>query len=304
MTRIIAALLMMTLPASAQDAMTQEACELGWQVFSDGVLRTGKPEEAKRDITSDGWCRVKSGAGGIKTTDFKDLKWRATGLEPSEDGYVMPTRVTVKFDDIDMVESFKLVPATGAVVDPADLIISLERNEADGTATLSPLQLDFGTLGTLEITAKASGLNLSSQSAMQMSLGTGRLHEVEMVLDARGVIGKLILPTVLDGLPEAASQRQMFSAVRDAVNRILNTTPSGFAGTEDRAAITAFLDDLPNALGELEITLRSDTGFGALQVGAATMSMGDKDIFGNEDDARAVLSQLLSGVELDATWTP
>ena len=288
------------LPARAQ--MTPALCDEGWARFSDAIGLSSSGGRAKQDVTPEGWCRVKSGAGGILSSDFKELRWKATDLRLALARGVMPETLMAEIDGVDVLKSFHLTAAPGLASVQGDIRLSLTQDPATRELKLDHLGIFLGALGEISVIGRASGVDLSSPAAMQLSAGALRLHSLRLDVAARGLVPRLIMPSVMANQPDGRSRAETLALFSAQVADILDAMPPRTLPARDRAEITALLRSLPQTRGRFALNLTSETGFGVTQLSLGALAVKKAQTKG--EPLAPALAHLFNGITLEAAWTP
>ncbi len=153
----------------------------------------------------------------------------------------------------------------------------------------------------LELYADIRGVDLSDWTTIEQSLGTARLHNLDVELLFEGMFENAVPyiymllrdENLLDS--NSAPETQVEALKRSAVEYVTALPPRIF-GTESRVMLAEFVETTPHPRGELRVALDSEEGLGAT-------SFATLDILEMEDWLEEILSILQgSGSEVTIDW--
>jgi hypothetical protein len=299
--------LMLAGPAGAEVKLAPGTglCLSAWLKFSELVSTFGEVTEA--GVTQEGdWCVVDAPVLDMAGQYVPDwhmdrLRFRGSALGWIVDGSTLPEGLEVA------VEGLRLVVQTGnAQMDwllaaqsrpsaiQADL--SLAWDPAARELRLEGLSLDFPGENLVQVSGTATGVDLSSTGAMQMSATSFALTEFDARITMHGLfewyalmaLGPTVLPT--DGDIEAGAEElraQMTAAVRDI--------PDAMVPQASKAALGAWIGELPNPSGDLTLSLRAKPGIGPGRLAGYAVT--------GVPATMADAAPLFQGMTLDVDWT-
>jgi hypothetical protein len=301
-----------TLALVAGQASADQVCDQFWAAV------TGLPEEAPqfagRLAGKDGdWCLVEDfvfETPGDYVPDWHAKRVRLRGgallwlsglIGDGSGGGVVPDRLEID------VEGLRLVVSTGnpqmdylfAAQARANLIdgaLRLSWDAAERVLKLDSLTVDFPGDNALSLTAVARGVDLGSTGAMQMSVTSFAVTEADLSVTTHGLfewyalmaLGPVFLPN--EGDMEAA-----VAGLKAEAAAGIATLPEATFPAATRAALTAFLAELPNPAGVLSVALRSGPGFGPARLSGYAVN--------GVPDSLADAAPLLDGVTVNIGWT-
>lgn len=275
-------------PAAATPVMTPETCAAGWRAIAAPMVLPRYLREAKQIVTEDGWCRMDRSTTELRSYDFAALTWRALGVIEAAANNVPPQSFEAEFTGILWDEAFDMRFAAGQPPESGAIRFHARHDPDSRTLVLDDLTFDFGALGRLQFTGQGAGFDFSSLAALQFSIGGMRLHR--LTLDAT------LTAPLSEALQTSLAPADGAGDTGPFLTDLVAAIPASALSTEDRITLGAFLAALPRAAGALSITATSDTGLGALQIGAArsrkagTTAMPD------------ILDIVFSGVTLAVDW--
>ena len=294
MIRALIVTLCFASPLVAQEAdlpsMTPEACLKGWQSFNFAINSPGRLRAVQPDVTQNGMCRIDKTNADLRVNDFASVDWRATGVEDAVKNRGFPDSFRANFQGIDLIEGLKLpLPDRyrGAL---GSLAISGSRASGLGGFEIEQMAFDAGDLGAVSFEMDGRGINLSSLEAMQLSLGGMRMAHAKLTIDGSSALYTALIDE-LDRDKTLPLWPQMLSLL-----------PLANFNGNSRSELVRFAQALPDTGGTFEIEVTSNTGVGILQIVGATMTLENSDK--TPADIAAALSQMLTGVRIDASWMP
>ncbi len=230
-----------------------------WCVVQDVVLDT--PGDHVPDWHAER-LRVKGGF----------VPWMTSLLVSGTGGTALPDRFEAE------VEGLRLVVETGnpqmdylfraqSRAGTIDGTLALAWDRAAKVLTLEALTADFPGDNALALSAVVRGVDLGSTGAMQMSATGFAVTGMDLSVVTHGLFewyllmpfGAMVLPSEGDMEVAAAGMKAEAAAGMAALPEA--TFPAG-----TKAALTAFLAELPNPAGTLTMTLRSEVGVGPARV--------------------------------------
>jgi len=249
-------------------------------------------------LTEAGWCRVAGGGAGLEEARFATLDWQAEGADRFIKDGAPPLALRVRVQGIQSDLLFiderpfgfsnGREPAENPISDRHyNLDLSLRQIPGAGLLVLEAFELGdaFGKWAT--ITAVLDGAYLDTKSSAQSSLAGMTVQQLAAQFALRPDRSEeQLLPTLL-----------LVFDLSAMVSDVLDGLDAQQLPTASRVELAALLDDLPQARGDLYIKARSRNGLGWLQILGANS-------FNPDATTAEILGFALSGVTLDATWTP
>lgn len=303
----LGAVLAAPLPALAQDAAPVDACARDWAVL---VAVSGLGDVFNGPVTEvDGWCEARAVTlGDVPEGELgaevrvDALRWRGEGLDALAAGTGLPTALEVE------MEGLRVLTQAG----DSTLTWLMERQQArsgiDGALsvawdagtrdlTVSRLDLDFPGEGAIALTATVAGLDLSSEAALTVSLGSAGLTRLTAEVALRGLFeAYLLMPlgaALLDGSPdpEAEAERLRARALAEVAR-----LPEAIFPEPARAALSALLGDLPNPWGDLSVDVTASPPLGAPRLARFALT--------GAPATPEALWPALEGVTVAVEWAP
>lgn len=275
--------------ATAQQ-MTSRLCKEGASALAEtlqiGELR-GEPEQS---VDARGWCVLKGNAVGA---EFSELRWRAEGLETAIALRVPPAKFQVSVRGIDLVGQFDLTLTPGTRVGPGTLDATLSHDPDLRQWRIDGFRAEIGDLGTVTGSALAGNVDFSDRNTMLLSLGAARVHEVKIRLENRGLVSRVLLPTLKTNTAD----------LREHVNTLGAVLPRETLDRQSWSAVERLLNAMPTAHGDVTFIAESENGLGVPQVAMSLARLDDAPADGAQDLTPA-LAMLLDGVEIGVSWEP
>lgn len=305
MIRASLLVLALTVPAGAEGLAGQALCEAAWARVSEGFATVGNP--TVRGVVQDGdWCLVESPVLDLQGQYLPDwhmdrLRFQGSALGWIADGSSQPEGLEV------VVDGLRLVVQTGnAQMDwlfaaqsrpnAIDAEMSLAWDPMAKVLRLEGLSVDFPGENLVEASATVTGVDLSSTGAMQMSATGFALTEFDARITMHGLFEWYVLmalgPVVL---PPEGDMDAAFAGVQSEVKAFVADLPGSSFPEESKAALVAFVDDLPNPSGELTLGLRAEPGLGPVRFGGYAVTGVPTSI--------AEAAPLFQGVTVDVGWS-
>jgi hypothetical protein len=229
------------------------------------------------------------------------LRFRGSALGWIADGSTLPEGLEI------VVERLRLVVQTGdARMDwlfaaqsrpnAIDGELSLAWDSTDKVLRLEGLSIDFPGENQVQASGVVTGVDLSSEGAMQMSATGFALTEFDARITTHGLfewyalmaLGQSLLPP--DGDVELAAED-----LRAEMRAAIGSLPGAVVSTESKAALVALVDELPNPSGDLTLALRAEPGLGPARLAGYALT--------GVPETMAEAAPLFQGVTLDVDWT-
>jgi hypothetical protein len=297
-------------------ASADPVCDQFWAAVTD--LSEEAPQFAGRLAGKDGdWCLVEDfvfETPGDYVPDWHAKRVRlrggalpwlsaliASGSVGGSGGGLVPDRLEID------VEGMRLVVSTGnpqmdylfAAQARANLIDGALRLSWDAAARvlkLESLTVDFPGDNALSLNAVARGVDLGSTGAMQMSVTSFAVTEADLSVTTHGLFewyGLMAMGPVF--LPNEGDMEAAVAGLKAEATAGIAALPDATFPAATRAAMTAFLAELPNPAGVLTVALRSDPGFGPARLSGYAVN--------GIPDSLAGAAPLLDGVTVNIGWT-
>ena len=299
----------LTGPAAAQDRMSTDTCAASWTLLSDAaawsdeVIRHDAPR-----ATDDGWCGIAdlrwTGAFALEV-QLIDLRWRLGDPARLIEEGLPPRSIEVKvgrvatWPDIGNAVRNYAYRLQGPQFEGSAAL----RLQWDGVAkalTLQDLSLDFGDLGALKLSARASGVDLSDREAMMRSTASVALETVTLEVTANGFPERYLAVPLAEALldPEGPPpEAQVARLIASAKARLADLDES-LLPPRSRTALEAALDSLPRPRGTLRVQMQAQEPLPIGKIVASALAMPPQDAV--SDMLVGHLEQLRLGVN----WSP
>ena len=290
--RLLLPTLMSCLLCGQVDAqqMTRELCENGASALAKTLQIAELGHAPEQSVDARGWCVLK---GSAVRAAFSELRWRAEAVETAIDLGVPPAKFQVAVSGIDLVELFDLSIAPGTRVGPGKLDATLAHDPELRQWRIDGFRAEIGDLGTITGSARAGNVDFSNRNTMLLSLGSARLHDVNVRLENRGLFSRVLLPTLKINTGQ----------LRGYVNALAAVLPRETMDRQSWLAVESLLNAMPSGHGDLVVIATSEYGLGVPQVAMGITKLEETPAKGEQDLAPA-LAILLDGVDIDVTWEP
>ncbi|TAG20610.1 MAG: hypothetical protein EAZ40_09625 [Rhodobacterales bacterium] len=246
---------------------------------------------------------VKVDLAGTYTPDIlaDRLVLRGPALAWVQDGATSPDRLEARIDGLRFVVQtghaqmdYLMAAQAGAGRIGVDLALAWAADSR--SLAVERLEIDFPGENRVALTARATGVDLSTSGAAQMSVTSFAVTEVDLTVQSHGLFESYVLmalgPTLLplEGDMQAA-ERDLKAAAGAAIAAL----PATSFPPASKAALHAVLAELPNPSGTLTLAMRSDAGIGPARLMGYAMT--------GVPDSIAGLAPLLDGVTFDIGWS-
>jgi hypothetical protein len=297
--------LLMATPAGAEGLVGQALCTAAWQELSGDLGAFGGVSTGA--VVQEGdWCvaagPVLDNPGQyLPDLHIDRLKFRGSALGWIADGASQPEGLEV------VVDGLRLVVQTGnAQMDwlfaaqsrpnAIDAELSLAWDPSAKTVRLEGLSIDFPGENLVEASATVTGVDLSSDGAMQMSLTSFELTKFDARITTHGLFEWYVLmPLAASVLPNDGNIDAAAEAVQADLLALIGGLPATSVSDDSKAALGALVEELPNPSGDLVLSLRAEPGIGPRRFGGFVVAGVPKTL------AEAAL--LFEGLTLDIGWT-
>jgi hypothetical protein len=157
------------------------------------------------------------------------------------------------------------------------------------------LDMDFPGENLVQVTAQLTGVDLSSPGAMQMSLTSLALTELDMTVQTHGLFeGYLLMPLGNMLLSGDGDMEAEVAALKAEATAAALALPEAQFSADTRAALATLIARLPNPAGTLTLSFRAEPGFGATRFAGYAMT--------GMPDSIAAAEPLLEGVTVEIEW--
>ncbi len=292
-------------PAGAEGLVGQALCAAAWGKLSEGLASLGAV--TAEGVAQDGdWCVVEApvldlDGEHVPSWHMDRLRLRGAALGWIADGSSVPEGLEI------VVEGLRLVVQTGNAQMDWLFAAQARPNGIDAEAALAwdakakvlrleGLSVDFPGENLLEASARVTGVDLSSEGAMQMSATSFALTEAELRITMHGLfewyalmaLGPVLLPP--EGDMEAAAE-----GIRADLVRMIGDLPETSVADDSKSALRALIAELPNPSGDLALALRAEPGLGPVRATGCAVT--------GVPETLAEAAPLFQGVMLDVDWT-
>lgn len=292
-------------PAAAQELAGQALCEAVWARVGAGLAAVGR---ASGTVRQEGdWCLAEGVVLDIDGQYLPDwhidrLRFRGAALGWIADGSTLPEGLEIA------VEGLRLVVQTGnpqmdwlfaaqSRPNAIDAVLSLAWDAAARELRLEGLSIDFPGENLVQASATVTGVDLSSTGAAQMSATSFSLTELDARITTHGLFEWYVLmalgPVVL---PSEGDMDAAFAGMQADVKAFVADLPGASFPDSSKAAMVAFVDDLPNPSGDLTLGLRAEPGLGPVRFGGYAIT--------GMPGTMVEAAPLLQGVTVDFGWSP
>lgn len=297
--------LVLASPAGAEGLAGQALCAAAWAKVSEGLAGLGTNLTA--EVTQDGdWCSVRAPVLDLEGQYTPDLHvdrlmFRGSALGWIADGSTAPEDLEI------VVEGLRMVVQTGNPQMDWLFAAQARPNGIDAEAAfawdpdarvlrLERLSVDFPGENLVEASARLTGVDLSSDAAIEKTFTGFALTKAELNVTTHGLfewyalmtLGPVMLPP--EGDMEAAAQ-----GIRADLVALVGDLPGTSVSQASKAALVALIGELPNPSGDLSVALRADPGLGPERL-ADQVATGLPDTL-------ADAAPVLQGVTVDVGWS-
>ncbi len=294
--------------AARAEFLSSDTCRASWERLQAVVLATtGSLNSASQVWLRAGFCSVDGveiAPEGQYQPGFRIAKvsWRANGLKAFLDDGTPPQSLDLKIEDL------RISIKTGnGVMDylmraqndrnGIDADLSVHWSAQDKRLALDRLDVDFPGANAIRATASVDRVDLSSQSAAQVSLGAMGLTDLSVEVTSNGLFESYVLmPLGTVILGDAADPEVALQGFLDEAGAFVGTLPDASFPDPTKQAMVALLDDLPNPAGTLTLTAQAPGGFGFARLA--------RYFVGALPESRADVAALFDGVTVTATYLP
>jgi len=275
MRTLIAALALLASQATAQDAaqdaaQTMQDCD---EMLAAAVTLSQVPvSTGPVKVTPEGWCRVTGiviadDGPSAPVIEADVLEWRGTGLADLVAGTGLPGTVEAR------VKGLRQSIATSGVMGYVlraqrarlgiDGTLALRWEAGENVLYLDGLTLDFPGDNSLRAQAVFAGLDLGDLERAQVSVMTGGVTDVSLLVEANGLFETLLLAPLANVLLSDDDPAAEAEALKAMARAEIAALPETVFDAESRAALAVLVDDMPTPWGRFELSLRAAEPVGA-----------------------------------------
>jgi len=282
-------------------------CNAQWSRLNDLLTKTRSIEAPIPGLirqTANGGCRtngVRIPAGDHVRITAQSLSWSGRDLERFARDGLPPTAlsiglkgITISPDIGDPVYSYlQGIQARGSTL---DLAVNLDWDAQKNALQVVAIRLSMPEEDYVELQAEIEGVDLTSASTMQVSLGSFALTEATLKIRSQQMFQDyLLLPLGLAVLEGAENPEEKVNELRALADMSIDQAPDQIVPPASKSALKALVQDLPEPRGTLTIAQNASPGIGPARflpfvIGGAT--------FESLDD----IWQVLGGVTLNITY--
>lgn len=292
-------------PVAAEGLAGQALCTATWAKVTSGLGSVG--EVTAVGVAQEGdWCvaegPVLDMAGQyVPDWNMDRLRFRGSALGWVADGSTLPEGLELAVDGLRMVvqtgnPQMDWLFAAQSRPNAIDAELSLAWDAKGRELRLEGLSIDFPGENLVQASARVTGVDLSSEGAMQMSATSFALIEFDAQVTMHGLfewyllmaLGAAVLPT--DGDMDVAAE-----GIREDLLDMVDAVPETSVSAESKAALGVFIDELPNPSGDLSLSLRAEPGIGPVRFGGYAIT--------GVPQTLAEAAPLFQGVTVDVGWT-
>lgn len=301
----LAAILMLSSPATAQDRMTLAQCTGSWAALEAmiGVRVSGA------DIVADdaGWCLILNATFDIDDRTgmrLASLSWRASDIERFIDDGLPPRMIEVVGKGIGMVARtgdpvFDYLFGLQTSLPWAGFGLTARWDGVQNAVLVDSAYIDLSAENRIEATARIDGVNLTDRTTMQMSVGAMGLRDLSINSEFSGwfetYLAMSLGTMLLDGT--AGAPDAQVEAMQVQVIENIAQVPDSIMPKTARDALSAFVTSLPHPRGEAQLQFSADPSFGATRLAPFAM-------LPDRPSVQQIVELGLNGVLLLFTWTP
>ena len=294
MRRLALVLAVLSSPLAAFEPMKEQECRDGWASFSRVFVAPGGAENRGQEsrgslairVTDDGWCRISGQGVAGDALGYATLDWQT---EPAGDAE-FPLALRVRIDDARRLDTSPPSRTDLVPPPPVDVALTLRRVPAARQLIVEQVRVTSPAGDDLRGTAVLDRVDLSTPGMAQMSLGSVALRQVNAKVRLNGWVESQILPNL------SVEIRGDDGAIREAARGIIADLARNAFGVEAIQNLYDLVYDLPAPRGDLELSMRSESGIGIMQIAVA----GLRGVLSVEGSGEVTLD----GVRFDVIWTP
>lgn len=297
--------LLMVAPLSAQ-----ASCRDQWASLNDLLIKTRALETSLPGIVREGvnnTCRINGvkipTRNNVVTIATKSIVWSGQDMERFVAEGLPPTSLSLSVKGISIVPDFRDKTLTylnelqnrGRTI---DLALVADWDKDTKALSLAALNLEFPQDDFIRLSADLEGVDLTTLSTMQMSVGSVSLTNFTAdIRSLRMFKDYLLQPIGMAVLSGSDDPEARVAKFKDAAKTIITKVPQSILPSASQSALTALVDDLPDLSGALKLTAVAEPGIGTARFlplvlrGRSAISPGQE-------------WSLLDGLSVDATYQP
>ena len=261
--------------AARADFLSSETCRASWELLQ-AVLPagTGSLKAHSQVWMRAGFCSV----DGVEITPdgqyqpgfrIAKVSWRANGLQAFLAAGTPPQSLDLKIEDLRMsvktgngVMDYLMRVQNDRTGIDADLSVHWEADRK--RLVLDRLDVDFPGANAISATASVVRVDLTSQSAAQVSLGAMGLTDISVEVTSNELFeGYVLMPLGTVILGEATDPEVALKSFLAEAKAFVGMLPDATFPDPTKKAIRALLDEMPNPAGTFGLTLRAPGGIGS-----------------------------------------
>ncbi|MEO9824029.1 MAG: hypothetical protein ABJF50_06385 [Paracoccaceae bacterium] len=292
-------------PMTAQAA----SCRDQWSSVNDmlvnsGALETGLPGLVREGVNDT--CRI-SGVeiptrDGHVSVATKTITWSGTDMERFVNDGLPPTALSLSIEGISVRPEFgdkalsylNEVQSRGRTV---DLALSANWDFESRALTLAAFNLEFPQEDHIRLSADVEGVDLTSASTIQLSVGSATLTRFSADIRSLRMFQDYFLqPLGLALLNDSEDPAAKVLELKDTAKTQIGFVPDSILPTASKEAFLQIVDAMPELSGSLALNATAEPGLGAARFIPLAMSVGRK--------SPQQIWEVFEGVRIDATFDP
>ena len=299
------AALALAAPAAAQERMSREQCE-DTLVQLAALVGTETPQV---EVTSDaeGWCVVADARLNLdqySQWSLDKLRWRAGDIARFLDEGLPPRSLEIIGEGLGVLAEtgdpvFDYLFEIQASQSKSEFGLNIRWDGLQNAVVVEEAYITFNADNRISASARIDGVNLTDAASMQTSLGSFGLRDLSAQAEFDGwfeaylamPLGQLVLQN-----GDVAPQTQV-EALQDQAVTFIQALPNESVPENTRAALSAFVEALPNPRGSARLQLSATPPIGMARFAplGLTAQAPTLDTF---------VPILLEGTSLLFTWAP
>lgn len=293
-------------PAMAQGV--RPSCAAVLESFT-GLLERNDVQDVQSTLspfqTSSGGCTARDleiAMQGNLRIRIDKLAWSGAGFDRFVNEGVPPETLELEITAARVVPTIpdpvmQYILEEQSRLNPIDITLSSAWDATAHRLTLSALRATFRGDNEIFHSAVIESVDLSSQSALQMSAGSFSIVESTMEITSNGLFESYVLPALAAGLlsPDDDPKEQVDALKEKALEEIA-LFPDAIVPPASRAALRALVSDMPRPSGTLRVHMTASPGLGPARFLRLAQRSGMTDL--------KAIWPLLNGVELKIVYDP
>lgn len=300
---IVVALMVLATSAQAQPVN----CAAQWSRLNDLLAKARSIEVPIPGLirqTASGSCRtngIRFPVGDKVQVKADRLSWAGRDLDRFVSEGLPPTALAVDLEGITISPDigdpvFSYLQGIQARGSTFGLSINLDWDEAENVLRVVAVRFLMPEDDYVEFQARIEGVDLTSASSMQFSVGSFALTQSSIKVRSKRMFQDyLLLPLGLAILEGAEDPAEKVDELRVFANASIDQAPDQIVPTESKSALKALVQDLPEPSGVLSIDQTASPGIGPARF--IPFAIGGAK-FESIDD----IWQVLNGVSLAITY--